>query len=178
MTKPTPEHVFWAQGQASSHFNEVSLLPWASNLISCLAVFYWICSALWFKLKVYSHTFFFKYTHMIFETLIETDFVLLFPYTFVFCLPASGNIHHTVSQYWHWIAWGTQLLDVTSWAVLIVGGSSRVSSECYFAPPSTENLHLTCIASLLLPGRSSGLSGIVLMSVWRLDLYFVRCMQW
>lgn len=43
--------------------------------------------------------FFFKYTHMIFETLIETDFVLLFPYTFVFCLPASGNIHHTVSQY-------------------------------------------------------------------------------
>lgn len=58
---------------------------------------------------------------------------------------------------------------VKSWAVLIVCDSSSIPNECYFAPSSTKNLTLTCIAFLQLPRRSYKLSGIVLKSIWWLD---------
>lgn len=66
-------------------FNEVSSLLGSSNLISCSALFYLMCSVPSFRLKAYFHSFFFfKYIQMTFEALVRGSFVLLFSHTLCF----------------------------------------------------------------------------------------------
>lgn len=72
----TGTHLFWSQGQSFFRFNEVSPLLWTSNFLSVSALLYTMCSALWFKLKVYSHTFF-LICAIIFEALIRGRFCLV-----------------------------------------------------------------------------------------------------
>lgn len=116
-----------------------------------------------------------KFIPILFFFLYSNDFWSIdrdrFCLAFFFCVLSSS--------FWKYSPYSLQIQTlncmrhttsgVKSWAVLIVCDSSSIPNECYFAPSSTKNLTLTCIAFLQLPRRSYKLSGIVLKSIWWLD---------
>lgn len=108
VAKPTPEHLFGPQGQNFFHFNEASHLLWASNLTSYSGLFYLMCSALGFKLKVYSYTFYFLYSNdfwsidrdrfclALFFCVFSSSFWKYSPYS----LPNTDTELHETHNFW------------------------------------------------------------------------------